>query len=45
MLPPSMHSAFPGIKKGAYNLNTQKRVVDYYASAIKTLEVRPASQL
>ena len=45
MLPPPMpmpmHPVFTGVKKGAYNLNTQKRVVEYYASAIKTLEVRP----
>ena len=40
MLPPAIPAPFPPIKKGAYNFNTQKRVVDYYATAIKTLEVR-----
>lgn len=32
---------FPQAKKSNYNFVPQKKVVDYYAAAVKTLEVRP----
>lgn len=32
---------FPPAKKNNYNFVPQKKVIDYYAAAVKTLEVRP----
>lgn len=34
-LPPT----FPHGKKGPYNFVSQRKVIDYYASAVRTLEV------
>ena len=38
--PGAMAAPFPSSKKGAFNFASQRKAVDYYATAVKTLEVR-----
>ena len=42
---PGVPPSFPPAKKGGFNFVSQRKVIDYYATAVKTLEVSFSTRL